>query len=333
MTKVINFDKIHINKDFILSQVDEIDIFKHYINEPIIFSKLIRSPLRQGDNDPSFNIFKTYDGTLRYKDFGNGLGGNCFDFIKKLYNCEYEEALCIIARDLGISNGTVTVIKDKVNNPIENIAIEFQKKIIPVKRSFKSYDYNYWNSYYIPLDYLSHDNSYACNYVYLHNRQDNTFLWGEHKDNNPIYCYEMSGKHKVYRPLTTDKKNKWLQTTNIWDIQGLEQIPKKGELLIITSSMKDRWVLKRLGYTAIAPSSESTMIPDRIMDYLWACYDNIILFYDNDKAGKEYTSKMLDLYPGLASVFIPDQYDEKDISDFIKVHKIGDTERLMKEIL
>lgn len=315
-----------------MSQVSEQNIFEYYIKEPIRYNKMISSPLRQGDSLPSFNIFKSYNG-LRFKDFGRDLRGDCFQFVCNLYNCSYIESIKIIAKDMGIADGKVTTIKDNKVNPIEYIVDNFQKTIITVKKSFTQIDYNYWDQFYIPLTYLVQDRSYACKYVYLKNKIDNMYLWGEYKNDNPIYCYEVSDKHKVYRPLSKDKASKWLGTITSWDILGMEQLPKKGELLIITSSMKDRWVLKRLGYTAIAPPSESTIIPEKIIDYLYASFDNIIIFYDSDQAGVEYTNKMINLYPEMSGVYIPNEYPEKDISDFIKIHKLEDTKQLIKKLL
>jgi 5S rRNA maturation endonuclease (ribonuclease M5) len=97
--------------------------------------------------------------------------------------------------------------------------------------------------------------------------------------------------------------------------------------------MKDKWVLNRLEYEAIAPQSESTIIPAKIMDYLFAIYPRIVLFYDNDEAGKEFTNKMISLYPELSGIFIPNEYKEKDISDFIEVHKIDEAKGLMKKLI
>ncbi len=333
MSKIINFDKVaHLSREFILSQVSEQDIFEHYINEPIKYNKLIKSPLREGDGTPSFNIFKSYNG-LRFKDFG-GKRGDCFQYICYLYNCSYIEAMKIIAKDMGIINGEkTTIIKDNKINPVEEFIDNFQKTIITVKRPFNHIDYNYWNRFNIPLTYLVEDRSYACQYVYLKNKPDNMYLWGEYKDNNPIYCYEVSNKHKVYRPLNPIKLGKWMGTLTSWDILGMEQLPKKGELLIITSSMKDRWVLKRLGYTAIAPPSESTIIPEKIMDFLWASFDNIVIFYDNDQPGIDYANKMIELYPGLSGVYIPNTYPEKDIAEFIETYKLEETKKLVKKLL
>lgn len=332
---IINFDKIpdiidlsNLNDKYILSRISELDIFRFY--EPKLeLGRVICSPLRK-DKSPSFGLFRSIGGGIRYKDFSSGEVGNCFNFVKTLFGCNYNEALQIIIKDFNLKNTISTSIKRV--NIVEEILNNFEKKILPVKRSFNQYDYFLWNQYYIPLDYLVKDNSYPCKYIYLSRAPNDMILWGEETKDNPIYCFEADNRHKVYRPNSI-KESKWLSTFTNFDIQGLKSLPQKDNLLIITSSMKDKWVLNRLGYEAIAPQSESTYIPTKIMDYLFAVYDKIIMFYDNDKAGKEFTKKMITLYPELTGVFIPEEYKEKDISDFIKIHGIDEARSLMKKLI
>lgn len=332
MSKVINFDKVsHLTSNFILSQITELEIYRYYIGSNIKVGDVIKSPLRK-DLSPSFGLYKGSN-WLTYKDFATRDTGNCFNLVCNLFGCNYPKALEIIAKDFKLTDYTTTTLRRKEENPVESILDNFEKKIIPVKRGFNDIDYNYWNQFYIPLDYLIQDNTYACKYVYLNREPNSMILWGEETKSDPIYCIELGTKHKIYRPLTVNKSQKWLGTCTNYDIFGMNKIPEKGELLIITSSMKDRWVLKRLGYTSIAPQSESTTIPNKIMNYLFACYKRIILFYDNDEAGREFTNKMINLYPELQAIFIPNKYTEKDISDFTKIYKLDRSKKLMNSLI
>lgn len=332
MSRIINFDNISdlstLDEDFILSQITELEIFKKY-ESSLDIGKVIKSPLRK-DNTPSFGLYRGLNGGIRYKDFSTGEIGNCFTFVKQLFNCNFNKALQIISNDFKLNN--INTSYKRRNIVTEELLEQFEKKIIPVKRSFNSTDYNYFNQFFVPLDYLVADNSYACKYIYLKNRPNNMILWGQEAWNNPIYCYEINNRHKIYRPLNSNKYGKWLGTTNSNDIFGLNKI-SKGELLIITSSMKDRWVLKRLGYTAIAPCSEAIILPNDIMQSIFSSYQKVLLFYDSDNAGKEFTNKMIKLYPQLKGIFIPDEYNEKDISDFTKVYKLDEARGLMKKLI
>ena len=48
-------------------------------------------------------------------------------------------------------------------------------------------------------------------------------------------------------------------------IQGMHMIPKSGEFLVITKSMKDVMLCYELGIPAIAPNSENLFITDSIV--------------------------------------------------------------------
>jgi 5S rRNA maturation endonuclease (ribonuclease M5) len=123
-----------------------------------------------------------------------------------------------------------------------------------------------------------------------------------------------------------------LSTTKKTDIQGMKQLPKKGKLLIITSSMKDLLVLKLFSYNAIALGGEGNDIPDKILDYLYACFDEIIIFYDNDKPGLMYGEIMAKRL-GTRFIYIPVEFKEKDISDFREVHGEDKTRDLLKKLI
>lgn len=325
--KEVDFNNLVLSRDFILQNITEQQIFDYYIDQPYKLGEMIKSNLRDDDHTPSFNVYLK-DNQLKYKDFGHSQG-NCFEYVKNLYQCEYKEALEVIAKDFKIIPG-------KPSKPIIHVAekfMKFDKVIIPVKRAWKTLDKEYWtDKYYIPLSIPIEYNSFPAQHIYLKNRPDNMFIWASHRDDNPIYCYQFHDKYKAYRPLNKDKKTKWLATTTINDIQGIKQLPKRGELLIITSSMKDVWVLKVLGYDAIALGGEGNFIPEYILDYLYSCFDNIVIFYDNDKAGINY-AKILSERISAGMVYIPEEYSEKDISDFIDIHRLDDTVKLMNKLI
>lgn len=330
MNKQIDFNNLNLNKEFILSKISERQIFEFYLDRSFKLGELMKSNLRSDDDTNSLNVFAK-DNELRYKDFGHSYG-NCFEYVKNLYRCDYSKAMKIISSDFNIIPGFV----DKTIRPNHIIAedfMNFQKVIIPNKRGWKLLDKQYWTDrYYIPITMLLESEIIPANYVYLKNRPDNMFIWGHHTDDNPIYCYKLDEAWKIYRPLSPNKKGKWLSTTKDFHIQGMKQLPKKGELLIITSSMKDVLVLRVLGYDAIALGGEANNIPDKILDYLYACYDNIIVFYDNDEPGLKYAAILAEKLSS-SYIHIPLEYKEKDVSDFIHIHRIDDTVKLMNKLI
>src|SRR5690606_21303742 len=103
-----------------------------------------------------------------------------------------------------------------------------------------------------------------------------------------------------------------------------------GKRLFITSSLKDVMVLNVLGEWAIAPHGEGILIPDKIIDYLFATWEEIIIFYDNDEAGVNY-AKAHSNYYNIKSISIP--YKEyKDPSDFVQDYGIERGKDLIKEL-
>ena len=70
----------------LLSMLNDESIYTYYLGK-IKLGKLIHSPLRNNDKNPSFAIFRGKEGGLFFKDHGSGDGGNSIKFVKldKLY--------------------------------------------------------------------------------------------------------------------------------------------------------------------------------------------------------------------------------------------------------
>lgn len=116
------------------------------------------------------------------------------------------------------------------------------------------------------------------------------------------------------------------------------QLSVSGKLVFITSSLKDVMVLHELGFAAIAFSSEA--IPTKgenaafvrkVIQHLQSRFETVILFMDNDVAGKEYTEKLKRTYR-IDAVLIPDGFP-KDISDFHKKYGRRKTRRLLNKLI
>ena len=56
---------------------------------------------------------------------------------------------------------------------------------------------------------------------------------------------------KIYQPYSNFK---WLSNTSASDLQGLSQLPDRGDTLVITKSLKDVMCLDIWDIPAIAPS-------------------------------------------------------------------------------
>lgn len=75
--------------------------------------------------------------------------------------------------------------------------------------------------------------------------------------------------------------------------------------------------LYEMGYNAIAASSETTFIPDDILENLKKKWKHIIILYDRDKAGVKSAREYSKQY-GLDAIFVHKKFKAKDISDAVK---------------
>ena len=294
-----------LTKKDVLLNTSEHAVFRKYIGDFRVGS-IIKSPLRKDEN-PSFGIFYSKkDNTLLYKDLANGDCGDCFKFVKTLFG--FKDNRDVYREILGPN-----YIKANNYDDIIDKGRALQKKTISVKRrQMDSFDIEYWNSFQISRKTLSFFKVNAISLYLVNNEVKATYT-----RDNPMYCYKVFDKFKIYRPFAR-KQDKWRGNLSSLDIMGYEQLPEEGELLIITKSLKDVMVLNELGYAAIAPPSESTIIPKVVIDRLKSRFKDIFIFYDRDRTGVLFTRKLSVMF-GLDFMFIDKKYEKKDISDYIKM--------------
>lgn len=314
-------------------KISQEDIYSYYLGERIKPDKLYHCCFHK-DNTPSLGFYKTRYHNIRFKCFGCGEEGGAIEFVMKKNNLIYPVALGTIQSDLGCFKPLESIIiTNRIDNTLFNNTVSERLKIAPIFRPFNINDSKIWNKFGLELTDLYSADILACSQVLYVDKEGNTKIWAYHTDDNPIYCITISkGIYKIYRPLNQGKFGKWFANTGSEDLQGLKLLSDYRDLLIITSSMKDAVVLKKLGYQAIAPSGEGVRIPEKVMDYLRATSKKIVYFNDSDKAGYKYTFKLAK-ETGLNYIFIPMIYNIKDISDFVKEFGLKEAEKLMKTLL
>lgn len=301
------YDTSKIGKDTdLFDKITEYDVFAHYIGNFKIGS-VFKSPLRK-DNNPSFGIFVSKrTGGLLYKDLATGDTGNCINFVKKYLGLTtYKDVYNTIKNDISIGNlkrVDTTKIPKKQN-------VKFAIK----RKPFSKNELLYWEKYCITLEILKLYNVFAISAFFINDNICKTYT-----TNEPMFAYKVFNNFKIYRPFSA-KSEKWYSNTTRNDMQGYEQLPETGDVLIITKALKDVMCLYSLGYNAIAPSSETSVIPVMVMNNLKKRFKRIIVLYDRDIAGVNGTRKMLHNYTYLDYMFIPKTYNTKDISDTIETH-------------
>ena len=319
-----------ITKELILSRFSEEQLMEYYLHIPVK-KGLFRSPLRR-DKQPTCSFYRNKSGTLIFKDFATGQHLNVFDVVQSIFRCDYFESLRIIANDFGIvQDNTLHKNPGKINlNPIKIKDKEISKIQIEVQE-FTDSELKWWGKYGISKDILKRFDVYSCKHVFLNDQ-----LFAESQQHCPIFGYY----GKKYQGLELwrcyfPKRTSFRFITN-WPskkIQGYDQLPKKGKLLVITKSMKDSMCLYSCGITACAPNSENLFIPDKVLEDLKNRFKNIVVLYDNDRPGLYNMAKIRKEHPELTYVFIPKKYGSKDISDFYKDHGRKETLNLIKTFI
>ena len=312
----------------ILKKTTEFDLYSYYLGENIQLGRAISSPFRD-DNNPSFVFFKgKTDNKLMWHDFATGDSGDIVKFVRDIFNFTYNKALKKIYED---------VCKNKISFSVQGISVakdlKSVKTIISIKRkNFTKTDNDYWGQYGLDRNDLKFFEVYPISHFWI-NETPQPYTYTK---KNPMYAYKMYNKFKIYRPLSSNRKNKWRTNTNSNDIEGWAQLPRKDKLLIITKSLKDVMVLYKLGYNAIAPGSESANIPIGIAHQLRERFKKIVILFDYDDGGMNGASKLSDKH-NFPKVFIPYEYKEiynaKDVSDFYVEFGKEKTIKILKNIL
>lgn len=308
-----------ITLNYILSKVSEYDIYAHYLGQFKV-GAIYNSPFRK-DKNPSFGIYYSKrTKQLLFKDHGTGECGNIVKFVS-LYTglTNYNDILKDIVKQLNITTDT-KLDSSKQYIPSSETVIGI------VRQKFTPTDINYWSQFNISEKTLKKFNVNSIKYYLC-----NGIVKGIYKEDNPMYAYKVYNNFKIYRPLA-DKYTKWRNNLTEYDIQGYAQLPSKGDTLIITKSMKDVMCLYEMGIPAISPSSESTFIPNDILEGLKKRFKRIIILFDRDNAGVKYLRKM-SLKTGLEGLLVHKKFKAKDISDAIKANSFEEIkEWLYKEL-
>lgn len=308
-----------ITLESILSKVSEYDIYERYLGKFKI-GMIYNSPFRK-DKNPSFGIYRGRQGNLMFKDHGDGVSGNVIKFVQLITGInDYQQILIKIHNDMRLTNNQIAkCIREAEEEQIQTV-------IGIVKQPYTLAGLRYWKQFGISSYTLKKFNVYSIKYYLC-----NGIVKAIYKDENPMFAYQVYDKFKIYRPLG-DKFTKWRNNLTDHDIQGYAQLPESGDLLIITKSLKDVMVLYEMGIPAISPSSESTFIPQDVLDIVLKRFKQVIILFDRDVAGVRQ-SRSNSLKTGLYAMFIHKKYKAKDISDAVQLHGLKEIQMWLLSML
>ena len=316
-----------ITQDFILSKINQESIMEHYTGLDVSSNKLALSPFRS-DHKVTCAFYKSKSGVLYLHDFATNEHINCFSVVSRLYNCNYYEALKIIAQDFGLIEGTNSKQKSSIKVVPELKETNPSKIQVQIK-DYTNKELEWWKTFGISIKLLKKYQIFSIQHVFLNGELK--FISSE---KNPIYGYyfgkDKNGneKWKIYFPLKTEYR--FLNNLSKKVLQGYHQLPKTGDLLVITKSMKDVVAMYGFGIPAVSPNSETLFIEDKKLEEFKKRFKHILVLYDNDRPGLHNMWLIRKEHPELNYYYMP-WYLSKDFTDSIKLVGVDNMKDYVKE--
>lgn len=315
-----------------IKDIEDRQVYYYYLNVVAETSKKYYSPFKK-EKTPSFRFYWK-NSRLLFKCFSSGKQGDCINMVEELYGLDSHEATNKILIDIYGNKAKNKVQAADISAPQIHGIPKYKdtdkggSSIQVVPRSWTLEDIVYWGNYGLTLTDISHYQVGPCKEVWINGET----MWYSYQKHKPCYRYMVGDKYKCYQPFAVSKKGKWISNCRIKNIQGLKQLKEKGILLVITKALKDVMVLnKHLGLNAIALSSESITITDKMSDYFHSRFDNVVLMYDNDEAGIENMKRNSELTQ-IPYVHLPTHYLEEGIKDPSDLFKMKGKKVFVEEI-
>lgn len=333
----INLNKKLVTKEGILTYLQDIDIYRFYSGSEIAITGGLYSPLRD-DNKPSFGYFIGENNEICFNDFVLG-GGDFVKFVQLKFGLNYFEALSKIVVDFNLTYHFFYKDINKTKKDYNPNNFEQRDKILSKSnssklgkksRDWKLHDLQYWLQYGIDLETLEKYNVTPISYIFINGQpilaDKYAYCFTEYKDGKETY--------KIYQPY--NKQYKWLNNhdDSVW--QGWNQLPEKGEMLIITKSLKDVMSITNvLNIPAVSLQAESIKPKKHIIYELYDRFPVISLLYDNDynsteNWGQKFASNLASYY-NIINLIIPEEFESKDFSDLIMNYGTKKATEIWKE--
>jgi len=314
-------EKSFLSKEAILMEVNEYSIFRHYVGTFTV-NTIMSSPFRK-DNSPSFGIFYSKKfGCLLFKDLAQGISGDCFSLVSRIVYPAFTraEAMAQVAVDFGIGGkfvlprqGFSKSKKDWVHHQIPEMSYKEIRPIGIKARPFNPTDFKFWGQFGIDREMLKLYNVIPITHFTYGNNvftaDKLAYAYIERKDGFTTY--------KIYQPY--NKNIKFFTDMDASIHAGYVQLPSKGELLLITKSLKDVMAIRAIcNIHSISVLSETILIKQKVIDEYHNRFDNIFVLFDNDEAGlkmaRDYKKEFT-----LQNIVVPDNFkNSKDFSDVVK---------------
>lgn len=323
MENLDNLKRGFISKEDILSRVSEEDVFSLVFDEVPEEFELVVSPFREDNNPGCFFSRDPNTGILRFIDFANPqyINGikmshiDCFNAVQIFYNLSsFFETLEFIVKKLSLND--VSIQPSKVSK-VKKVK-DSKSLLITKNQKYTNKDVRYWKKFGITIPQLLSDKVYSVLHYSFYNystAKDRiyprtlAYVFTDFKEN----------KKKIYMPLRKGNLRFFTNCTSN-DIGNINNLPAKGDILIITKSYKDCRVLRNLGYNSIWLQSENMFPSNNILITLSQNFEKIFIFFDNDSTGIRGATRLQEIintfFPGKSQVLhLPISFLERGIKD------------------
>ncbi len=290
------FKDFALNKEFILENVSEEEIFEHYLY-PVDFSKKYTNPFRD-DEHPDCNFYISKSDVLYFVDNAwNKKHYNCFNVVMEIYqDFSFYNALKHIYEDLILSTEN-SVDKKQSGSQQKKRAKKGNVNLKVKVKSFSKEELQYWNIGGV-VSTEKELNSYGIYSVetvwedaHVHDNLKHTFAYVENGKVTQIY---FSRRKKGTRRFIN---------TSGFIVGNLNNLKYDSEILIITKSKKDTYFLNKFGIESIYTTSEAITIDSELYQRLLTKYTYIFTLMDVDRTG--FKSAIRHKRMGIDHLFVP----------------------------
>lgn len=322
-----------------------LDIFRAYLPN-VTGGKNFRSPF-YNDKKASCTIYQDHSGVWRYKDFGNGgSGGDAFWFVGELFgynlSSQFPKILAQIVQDLNLPLDITTqesLAKAPVRPQLEVSSSQpisqpsMTDKYSVQTQPFTEEDLEFWGKYGIDPDTLERYGVSSLASFSSYSRKGKPYQL-HYKSTEPMYCYQLGDSVKIYRPNSTVRfLNAGVRSRD--HIFGYDQLPSKGEYVLLTGGEKDVLSLASHGFSAFCLNSETAHLPQTLLQGLSDRFDAVGVLYDMDETGVRQSQKIIEDNPDIPNLFrvalpLSGSKSEKDVSDFFSQ---GGTATALQDII
>lgn len=309
----------YVDIKLIMPHIDQMKVWSILCGYSVKPEQYITNPLR-ADRNPKCWISKR--GTwYRLFDYSDKMftSMNVIEAIKYQFGIKTVDAINKMIEFNAYGGNNYT----KIKYDSYDVKSKFNFKLNYTQRSFLVLDKKYWELRGITKEELEDDGldavyNYRCNtrkhpdeFIYVYPRQ--------------AYAIKFeSGNTKIILP---DSKQRFITNCTQEDIGG--KFNKKGDQLIVSKSYKDYRQLKNLGYNTCWTMNEGCQ-PKSLIN-LATQFKEVVIFYDNDKAGIKAAHKLSEKIPNSRTVFIPEDFGSKDPDDLKVMY--WDIEEIINNII